>query len=64
MTAKMSYRIAAVLLVLFAAGHTLGFLSFKPPSAEGVAVRDAMTSVHFEYKGGTYSYGEFYRDSG
>jgi len=42
MKAVTLYRIASVLLVLFAAGHTFGFLKFKPSSAEGLAVRDAM----------------------
>jgi len=51
------YRIASVLFVIFAAGHTFGFLSFKPPTAEGLAVRDAMNSVHF---GANMSYGGVY----
>ena len=54
------YRIAAVLFVLFAAGHTFGFLKFKPPTPEGIAVRDAMKSVHFRIEGRDYSYGGFY----
>jgi len=54
------YRIAAVLLILFAAGHTVGFLKLKPPTAEGLAVRDAMNSVHFQVRGRDYSYGNFY----
>ena len=60
----MLYRIAGVLLVLFAAGHTLGFLTFMPSSAEGRAVRAAMESVSFEFKGRPYSYGNFYRGFG
>jgi len=60
MSATLLYRSAAVLLVLFAVGHVLGFMSFKPPSAEGIAVRDAMNNVHFEFKGSNYSYGNFY----
>jgi hypothetical protein len=58
------YRIAAVLLIVFAAGHTLGFLKFKPPSAEGVAVRDAMDSVRFQVGKSTVTYGGFYRGFG
>jgi hypothetical protein len=46
MNATLLYRIASVLLLLFALGHTVGFLKFKPPTAEGVAVRDAITNVH------------------
>jgi hypothetical protein len=64
MKATVLYRIAAVLLVLFAAGHTFGFLSFKPPSAEGRAVFESMNGVHFEVKGTTFSYGAFYRGFG
>ena len=45
MNATLLYRIAAALLLLFAVLHTFGFLGFKPPTAEGLAVRDAMTSA-------------------
>jgi hypothetical protein len=48
MKATVLYRIASGLLVLFAVGHTLGFLNFKPPSPEGLAVREAMNNVHFQ----------------
>lgn len=58
------YRIATVLLLLFAAGHTVGFLSFKPPTAEGLAVRDAMMDVHFQVKNADLSYGGFYKAFG
>jgi hypothetical protein len=58
------YRIASVLFVLFAAGHTVGFLRFVPPSTEGIAVRDAMQNVHFALHSGTYSYGGFYNGFG
>ena len=64
MTATLLYRIAAVVLVLFAAGHTFGFLSFRPSSAEGLAVYDAMNSVHFEFNGAARSYAEFYTGFG
>jgi hypothetical protein len=55
------YRAASVLFVLFAAGHTFGFLNFKPPTMEGLAVRDAMNNVHF---GANLSYGAFYTGFG
>ncbi len=45
MNARLLYRIAAALFVLFALGHTYGFLSFKPPTAEAAAVREAMDRV-------------------
>jgi CRISPR/Cas system endoribonuclease Cas6 (RAMP superfamily) len=57
MKATLLYRIASVSFVLFAAGHTFGFLNFKPPTPEGLAVRDAMNNVHF---GPNLSYGAFY----
>ncbi|HKE21943.1 MAG TPA: hypothetical protein VKB88_06095 [Bryobacteraceae bacterium] len=64
MTTQTLYRSAAVVFVLFAAGHTLGFLSFTPPTSEGIAVRDAMANVHFTLRGSTFSYGGFYRGFG
>src|SRR5215471_17328674 len=64
MKATLLYRIAAVLLLLFATGHTIGFLSFTPPTPEGVAVRDAMNSVHFQVRTHSYTYGNFYRGFG
>jgi hypothetical protein len=36
--AKLLYGIAAIVLVLFAAGHAFGFLTFRPLSAEGLSV--------------------------
>jgi hypothetical protein len=60
MTARLPYRIAAVVLLLFAAGHTVGFLSFRPASAEGLAVYDAMNKVSFDFNGALRSYAEFY----
>jgi len=64
MNATLLYRVAAFILVLFAAGHTFGFLSFRPPSAEGIAVFDSMTRVHFAVDGGTYTYAGFYSGFG
>jgi hypothetical protein len=64
MTATLLYRIAAVLLIIFAAGHTFGFLKFKPPSAEGLAVRDAMDNVRFQVGRSSVTYGSFYRGFG
>ena len=55
MTATLLYRIAAVVLLLFAAGHTFGFLSFRPKSAEGLAVYNAMHSVPFDFNGAVTS---------
>ena len=60
MNATLLYRIAAVLLVLFALGHTIGFLKLKAPTQEALAVREAMDNVHFEMRGASFSYGGFY----
>lgn len=54
------YRIAAVFFVLFASGHTFGFLLFRPETAEGRAVWDAMNRVSFPAAGKSFTYGDFY----
>jgi hypothetical protein len=64
MSATWLYRIAAFVFALFALGHTYGFLSLRPASAEARAVFDAMNTVHFEVGGRTFSYGGFYRGFG
>ena len=58
------YRIAAVLLVLFAAAHTAGFLTFVPGPPEGVAVRDAMRSVVFLFGSKPANYQAMYNGFG
>jgi hypothetical protein len=60
MTASTLYQIASVIFVLFALGHTLGFLKFKAPTSEGVAVREAMGKVVFTVGGKPFSYERFY----
>lgn len=63
MKASLFYRIAAVLLVLFAAGHTVAFQQTDP--AWGVeAVVQAMRSVHFEVQGFRRSYWDFFLAQG
>jgi len=64
MKASILFRIVAVVFVLFAAGHTVGFLSFKPNTEQALAVRDAMNNVHFEAQGKIFSYGGWYRGFG
>jgi len=64
MTATLLYRIAAIVLALFAVGHTFGFLSFRPSSAEGLAVYVAMSSVSFDFNGAVRSYSDFYTGFG
>lgn len=60
MTATLLYRIAAVVLVLFAAGHTTGFLTFRPSTAEGMAVYNAMNSVRIDIGGAERTYSGLY----
>ncbi len=60
MRAAVWFRVTAGLMVLFAAGHTFGFLTFDPGTAEGRAVLAAMNGTHFSVGGSTFSYGEFY----
>lgn len=64
MTATLLYRIAAVLFLIFATGHTIGFLKFKPLNPEGLAVRDSMDSVRLQVGSGKLTYGDFYRGFG
>lgn len=64
MSATTLYRVAAVIFVLFALGHTVGFLSLKPPTPEASAVWDGMNHVRFDVRGSSFSYGEFYRAFG
>jgi hypothetical protein len=62
--ATLLYRIGSLVLILFAAGHTYGFLAFKPPTAEGRAVFESMQNVRFQVKSAVYSYGGFYQGFG
>lgn len=64
MKATILFRITAIVFLLFAAGHTFGFLTFTPPTQEGLAVRDAMNNVHFEVGSKIFSYGGWYRGFG
>jgi hypothetical protein len=64
MSAALLYRIAAGVFVLFAIGHTYGFLTLRVPSPDGRAVYDAMNDVHFEVGGRSQTYGGFYRGFG
>ena len=57
------YRVSAIIFVLFAAGHTFGFLSFRPGTPEGLAVWDGMNRVPLA-EGSTLTYGGFYKAFG
>ena len=63
MRASIFYRIAAVLLLLFAAGHTLGFRQSDP--AWGVdALLASMRSIHFNVQGFNRSYWDLFQAAG
>ena len=63
MKASTLYRIAAVLLVLFAAGHTVGFRQSDP--AWGVdALLTSMRSIHFDMQGFDRTYWDFFVAAG
>lgn len=64
MRAALPFRVCAVMLLLFAVGHTYGFLHFIPSTAAGVAVKTAMDGVAFPLGKAQRSYGDFYRGFG
>ena len=59
MKAPILYRIASVLLLLFAAGHTFGFRQ-NIPEWGADAVLGLMRSVHFDAQGFTRTYWDFF----
>ena len=63
MKASLFYRIAAVLLLLFAAGHTLGFRQTDP--TWGVdALLSSMRSIHFDMQGFDRTYWDLFVAAG
>ncbi|MGE5736644.1 MAG: LIC_13387 family protein [Acidobacteriota bacterium] len=63
MSASMFYRIAAVLLLLFAVGHTLGFRQSDPQWGVD-ALLASMRSVHFEVQGSNRTYWDLFVAAG
>jgi hypothetical protein len=59
MPASLFYRIASLLLVLFAVGHTYGFRQ-NNPDWRADAVLDVMRSVHFDALGFNRTYWDFF----
>jgi hypothetical protein len=59
MKVKLTYRIASVLLVLFAAGHTFGFRQ-TPPEWGVEQVVASMRAIHFDAQGLNRTYYDFY----
>ena len=63
MKASLFYRIAAVLLLLFAVGHTLGFRHSEP--VWGIdALLSSMRSIHFDVQGFNRTYWDFFVGAG
>jgi len=63
MKASLFYRIAAVLLLLFAIGHTLGFHQSDP--SWGVdTLLVSMRSIHFEVQGFSRTYWDLFVAAG
>jgi hypothetical protein len=63
MKASLFYRIAAVLLLLFAVGHTLGFRQSDPTWGVDTLL-GAMRSVHFDVQGFSRTYWDLFVAAG
>ncbi len=63
MKASWFYRIAAVLLLLFAIGHTLGFRQSDPQWGVD-ALLASMRSIHFDVQGFNRSYWDLFQAAG
>ena len=64
MSARLVYRIAAVLLVLFAVGHTLGFSRVADPTWGVDALLASLRSTHFVADGFRRTWWDFYLATG
>src|SRR5260370_25568626 len=63
MKASMFYRISAVLLLLFAVGHTLGFRQSDPKwGVDGLL--GSMRSIHFDVQGFNRTYWDLFVAAG
>ncbi|HKV91208.1 MAG TPA: hypothetical protein VJW20_01530 [Candidatus Angelobacter sp.] len=63
MKASVFYRVAAVILLLFAAGHTFGFRQSDP--TWGVdALLGSMRSIYFSVQGFSRTYWDFFAGAG
>ena len=63
MKASIFYRVAAVLLLLFALGHTLGFRQSDPKWGVD-ALLGSMRSIHFEVQGFDRTYWDLFVAAG
>jgi len=57
--ASLLYRIAAVLILLFDIGHTIGFLQHDPEWKVD-SLLGSMKSIHFDVQGFSRSYWDFF----
>ena len=64
MRASIVYRAAAVLLLLFAVAHTLGFSQPPDPKWGVDALVDSMRSLHFDVQGSSRTYWDFFMAAG
>ena len=63
MKASMFYRVAAVLLLLFAVGHTLGFRQSDPGWGVDTLLA-SMRSIHFDVQGFSRTYWDLFLAAG
>jgi len=63
MKAAVFYRIAAILLLLFALGHTLGFRQSDPKWGVD-ALLGSMQAIHFDVQGFSRTYWDFFVAAG
>jgi len=63
MKASLIYRVAAVLLLLFAIGHTLGFRQSDPQWGVD-ALLASMRSIHFDVQGFHRTYWDLFEAAG
>jgi hypothetical protein len=59
LNASILYRIASVLLLLFAVGHTVGFLQIDPKWGVDAMIKE-MRSIRFDVLGSNRTYWDFY----
>jgi hypothetical protein len=63
MKASLFYRVAAILLLLFAVGHTIGFRESDPQWGTD-ALLGSMRSIHFDVQGFNRTYWDFFVAAG
>jgi hypothetical protein len=64
MKAPILYRVAAILLILFAVAHTLGFSQPPDPKWGADGVVASMRSLHFDVQGSNRTYWDFFMAAG